>query len=393
MPSLGADMESGVLVEWLKKPGDEVHRGDVIAEVETEKGVIEVEVFEDGIVDELIAEEGERAAVGAPLAKIRAPGEEAAEPEKEEEKKKAREEKPAKARPGAREPTRRRISPAARRHAEELGVDLDRVTGSGPDGAVIVEDVEKAAQEAKPAEKPAEKPKEKPPEKEKKKAAVDLEAMRDAIGAAMARSNREIPHYYVATTIDMTPVLNWLEAFNKDRSPAERMLPVVPVMKAAAHCLRDVPQLNGHYVDGEHKQPETVDLGAAVALRGGGLVAPAIFEADLLSLEGLMTKLRDLTGRVRAGRMRQTELTGASFTVTSLGEGGVESMMPIISPPQVGILALGSIVERPWVVDGMIGPRQVMHVTLAGDHRASDGRHGARFLEKLTRYLEDPERL
>lgn len=424
MPALGADMEKGTIVTWLKQPGEAVKRGELIAEVETEKGVIEVESFDDGVVDRLVVPEGRVAKVGEVLAMIRGEGEAAApspaeKPEKEKAKPQPKPRKTVAAKPEeaiARKPTkkkeegeavpvpgRKRVSPAARRRAGQLGVDVKTLTGSGPDGVVTLADVEKAAQApSRPAPKPKEKAaKAKKAEKAEapraakpaKEGGIDLEAMRHAIAATMARAKREIPHYYVSTTIDMTAVLDFLQDLNKDRSPADRLLPLVLVMKAAALTLKRVPNLNGRYGEEGLEQSEAIHMGTAIALRGGGLVAPAIFDLDQLSLADIMEKLRDLSARVRAGRMRRTELTGGTFTVTSLGEGGVEAMTPIISPPQVGILALGSIVERPWVVDGKVLPRRVMHATVAGDHRASDGRHGARFLELLTAQLQEPEKL
>ena len=191
----------------------------------------------------------------------------------------------------------------------------------------------------------------------------------------------------------MEASLSWLEAYNKEKAPADRLLALVLVMKAAGLALKHVPNLNGQYGENGLEKSEHVHMGTAIALRGGGLVNPAIFDIDQLPLPDLMAQLKDLSGRVRQGRMRRTELTEGTFTVTSLGEGGVEMMTPIISPPQVGILAMGSIIERPWVVDGKVVPRRLVHLTLAGDHRASDGRHGAHFLEIVTSLLQEPEKL
>lgn len=379
MPSLGSDMQSGVLVEWLKHPGDRLKRGDLIAVIETDKGAIEIEAFQDGVIDTLVAHEGERKNVGDVLAILDVEGEAPAVAISAESVPAASSAPAAQASTPA--TTRRRVSPAARKRAEELGVEIELVEGTGRDGAVTSEDVERAAA-ARAARG-----------QETRRAGPDVAAMRRAIASAMTRANREIPHYYVSTTVDIEPVLDWLERHNAGLPPGERILPTVPIIRAAALALRQVPELNGFYGESGFEAARSVNVGVAIALRGGGLVAPAIFDSETHPLPQLMDRLRDLTGRVRAGRMRQQELTGATFTVTSLGEGGVEMMVPIISPPQVGILGVGSIVERPWASQGWISARHVVTLTLAGDHRASDGRSGARVLELISRSLERPETL
>lgn len=377
MPFLGADMEGGTVVEWLKQPGDGVSHGEIITVIETEKGAIEIEVFEDGILREITAAVGEFRGVGDVLATIEGEGGLAAPRPEAAPKKAAPVVAPSKPYHG-----RARVSPAARRRAEEIGVDIAQVKGSGRGGAVTIADVESAAKGAK-AEGEAAAPRK----------GIDIARMRTAIAAAMARSKREIPHYYVSATIDVTAMTSWLSARNEEMSVTERVLPVVPLVKAAALALRQVPALNGLWSDDAFHESADINLGVGIALRGGGLAAPAILGTDGLSIDDLMAKLRDLTGRVRAGHMRGSEIGGATFTVSSVGEGNVESLTPIIYPPQVGILGIGSISERPWVVDGDVCARQLVTATLAGDHRASDGRVGARFLELFDRLLQEPEAL
>jgi len=390
MPSLGADMEAGTLVEWKMRPGDHVKRGDVIAEVETDKGVVEVEIFEDGVIDEILVQPSQKVPVGTVLALLRTNGAPAA---------------PVVERPAILATRERiRVSPVARRLAADLGVDLATVQGSGPHGAIERADVEQAAaaeSRCREGQRLAEKaptPAPPPPTEARPTvapvAAVDFQAgMRRAIASAMARSNRDIPHYYLETRIDMSRALRWLEAENQKRSIQDRLLPAVLLLKAVARALGDVPELNGYWLDDRHQPQEAIHIGFAIALRQGGLVTPAIHHVDLKSLDELMEALRDLISRVRAGRLRSSELTDATITVTNLGDMGVETVYGVIYPPQVALVGFGRIVEQPWAEGGMLGIRPVLTATLAGDHRATDGRRGAQFLEALNRYLQEADKL
>lgn len=377
MPSLGADMEAGTLVEWKVKPGDRVKRGDIIAEVETAKGIIEVEVFEEGIVDQILVHPDSQVPVGTVLATIRSEG-----------RSPVLEQPAAVSPPVAATGERLRVSPLARKLAAELGVDLTTVQGTGPHGAIERVDVERAAAEKKGAVRAA------APSPAARPAAPDFRiAMRRAIAAAMSRSNREIPHYYLQTRIDMSHALQWLELENRKRPIQGRLLPAVLLIKAVARALRDVPELNGYWIDGRHQPQQEVHIGFAVALREGGLVVPAIHHADLKSLDELMGVLRDLIPRVRAGRLRSSELTDATVTVTNLGDLGVETVYGVIYPPQVALVGFGKITEQPWAAQGMLGVRPIVTATLAADHRATDGHRGAQFLESLARYLQEPATL
>ena len=372
MPSLGADMDSGTLVEWLKKPGDRVRRGDIIAVVETQKGAIEIEVFQTGVVETLLTEPGRKIAVGAPMAFIRGDGEKAAAAVVAPSRPAARAQKPAPAVPpraiAAPPIGGLRVSPAARRRAEELRVALDKLTGTGPEGSVTFADVERAAKIAPSAAK----------------------GIREVIGSAMARSKREIPHYYLGQTVDLDPALTWLAAENARRPVPERLLYGVLLLRAVAHALRDHLDFNGFWVDGGFRRSEKIHLGVAISLRQGGLIAPAIHDADSLSLSQLMTALRDLVSRARKGGLRSSELSDPTITVTSLGEEATELVFPVIYPPQVAIVGFGTVQERPWVVAGTVRPRRVILASLAGDHRVSDGHQGARFLAAIARRLQEP---
>lgn len=397
-------MEAGTLVVWNVQPGDRVKRGDIIADVETDKGIIEVEVFEDGVIDQLLVQPGTQVPVGMVLAIIRAAGAlavgVAAAPERVPAEvvptvppgrpEDRHPPTPSQGQPAA--PGRRlRVSPLVRRLATELGVDLSTVQGTGPAGAIERADVERAASAQKLA---AEAPVAPPAAPPAPPAGAEFQlGMRRAIAAAMARSNREIPHYYLQTRIDMSRALRWLEAENQQRPITDRLLPAVLLLKAVARALGDVPALNGYWLEDRLQPQEAVHIGFAIALRQGGLVAPAVHHADLKSLDELMAVLRDLIPRVRAGRLRSSEMTDATITVTNLGDLGVETVYGVIYPPQVALVGFGKILEQPWAENGMLGVRPILTATLAADHRATDGSQGARFLEALNRALQEAAQL
>jgi pyruvate dehydrogenase E2 component (dihydrolipoamide acetyltransferase) len=375
MPSLGADMADGTLLEWLVEPGAFVHRGDVVAVVDTDKAAIEVEVFEDGIVDELLVAPGTRVPVGTPLARLAVPA-------------------------GA-EPSRHvRASPLARRRAAELGVELSALAGSGPDGVVTVGDVVHAPSAA--SSDAVASPAQHDPASVTHQAAVPpsraeagdrTAAMRRATAALMARSKREIPHYYLSTTIDMTAVTTWLRDVNAARPVDARLVPAALLLKAAAVATRATPDLNGFWVDDHLEVSDRVHLGVAVSLRPSGLVAPAILDADTLDVDTLMQRLKDLVTRARAGRLRQQEMASPTITVTNLGDNGVEAVYGVIYPPQVALVGFGRVGDRAVARDRMLGVRACVTATLAGDHRASDGHRGARYLTALDELLQKPEAL
>jgi pyruvate dehydrogenase E2 component (dihydrolipoamide acetyltransferase) len=368
MPMLGADMEAGTLVKWLKRPGDIIKRGDIVAVVDTAKGAIDIEAFEDGVLQDIRVAPGESVPVGTVLAMIRGVGEPSA---------------PVPPAPSAHV----RASPAARRIAAEAGVDLAHVVGTGPEGAITREDVERAAATPPAVPVPPAATAAAPP------AADRAVAMRAAIAAAMARSKREIPHYYLSTSIDMKASLEWLHRTNLERPMEDRLLLIALLIKSVALALREVPELNGYWVDGALRASSAVHVGSAIALRGGGLVAPAVHDADKKDLPTLMHGIRDLVARARAGSLRSSELADPTITVTNLGEQGVDAAFGIIYPPQVAIVGFGRVAERPWVVNGNVEPRSVLTVTLSADHRASDGHRGGVFLGAIDRWLQTPEKL
>jgi pyruvate dehydrogenase E2 component (dihydrolipoamide acetyltransferase) len=429
MPSLGSDMVSGTLIEWRVKPGDRVRRGDIIAVVDTDKAAIEIEVFEDGVVEQLLVEPGQTVAVGTVMAIIRSEAGGAAPPEAipaaagAAERVSARQaiEIPlglAEPRPVERvtplQPPpeagaeRIKASPYARKLAAVNSIDLSVLRGTGPGGAISATDVERAIAMVKAeipretlapsiAEMPPAVPQEAVPPAPpiiERPAVTDYQAgMRRAIAAAMARSNREIPHYYLQMRIDMSRTLRWLESENLKRPIQERILSVVPLIKAVALALGDVPELNGYWIDDRHQPQEAINIGFAISLRQGGLITPALLQVDLKNLDELMGALRDLITRTRAGKLRSSEMTDATTTVTSLGDLGVETVYGVIYPPQVALVGFGKVMEQPWAESGMLAVRPVLTATLAADHRATDGRRGAQFLDALNRYLQEPSRL
>jgi pyruvate dehydrogenase E2 component (dihydrolipoamide acetyltransferase) len=217
--------------------------------------------------------------------------------------------------------------------------------------------------------------------------------MRRAIAAAMARSKREIPHYYLGTHIDVSRALAWLQAENLKRPVTERLLYSVLLLKVVALAVHEIPEMNGFWVDGAFKPSEAVHIGVAISLRQGGLIAPAIHDLDKKSLDEIMVNLRDLVKRVRAGVLRSSEIADATITVTSLGEQGVEAVFGIIYPPQVALVGFGKVTEQPWAANGMVGAKPVIMATVAADHRASDGHRGGLFLAAIDRLLQEPEKL
>lgn len=353
LPSLGADMDEGKLLEWKVKPGDKVKRGDVVAVVDTSKAAVDVEIWEEGTVQELLVEPGKTVPVGTVLARLASPGEVA----------------PATA-------ERPRISPAARKRAEELGIDVAKLKGTGPGGAATVEDVERARPAAPAA------------------AAPERQAeMRKAIAAAMSRSKREIPHYYLSETIPMLRATEWLARENEKRPVTGRILMAVLQLKAVALALKGFPDLNGVWRESVYRPSEAVHAGVAISLRGGGLVAPAIHDVPKLGLDELMKSLADLVRRARAGSLKSSEMSDPTVTVSNLGEGGVEAIFPIIYPPQVAIVGFGRVASRPWAEGEALRALPTVVASLSADHRVSDGHRGALFLAELARLLQEPEKL
>ena len=382
MPSLGADMEDGTLIEWRKKPGDLVKRGDIIAEIETQKGLIEIEIFEEGKVDQLLLQVGDKVKVGTTIAVINDGAESL--PQQKPAIEIPETIKPDETKPMDMESAheslshRIKISPLARRMAEDSGIQIGDLTGTGEGGAITREDVEMAiSAQTSTTEKPI--------------SPVDPGVgIRLAVAAAMSKSNREIPHYYLESRIDMRNALAWLSETNVKRSPKDRLLPVVLYIKAAALALKQCPELNAEWKNGLILKKE-INIGFVVSLKAGGIIVPAIHNADRKSLDQLMADLNDLIPRARNLKLRSSELSDSTFTLTSIGESGADTLYGIIYPPQTGLIGIGRISEQPWAENGMLDVRSCVSVTLAADHRASDGLSGSRFLSAFNQFLQKPE--
>lgn len=434
MPSLGADMQEATLVKWLVKPGDRIKRGQVIGEVDTAKGVIDLECFQEGVVENMLVNEGQTVPVGYALLSLATDDQplascasesasslinkqgvghsieqtsqknETAVPELVEKgtlqntirtaaDQTSREKKSLESAQkieiteistgsvGAANATSQpKASPLARRRAAELGIDLATVTTARVDHTIGVEDVERAAARRTTVATG------RGPD-------ASRVALRTAIAAAMSKSKSEIPHYYLQTSINMQKALVWLEQENKKRSLNDRLLPALLLIKAVARALVEVPQLNGYWVDGHLRQSDKVHVGFAIAMKGGGLVAPAIHDVGVKSIDQLRSDLYDLIPRARVGRLRSSEMTDATITITNMGDLGGESVFGIIYPPQVALVGFGKVLDRPWVEAGELCIRPIVTASLSADHRATDGLIGARFLDSLGQLLQEPQSL
>jgi pyruvate dehydrogenase E2 component (dihydrolipoamide acetyltransferase) len=377
LPSLGADMESATLTEWLKKPGEQVRHGEPLATVETTKGLIDIESYDDAQVLEHLVQPGTKVPVGAPLARLEIAGASQAPPAPVRSQPAAAPAAAVAAAVSAPSPqaAHARISPAARRRAHELGVPLETLVRSAASGVVHVADVEKLVPpiSVAPSDPRA--------------------AMRASIGVAMARSKREIPHYYLSHALDFGPARDWLISHNAPLAVKDRLIEAVLITKAVALAAARIEGFNGYFRDGRFESSARVHTGAAIAVRGGGLVAPALLDANQKDLPTLMREFSALVTRVRAGHMRSGEFTAATITVTSLGADGVDVLFPIINPPQVAIIGSGAIRELPWTQSGQCVVRPVLTLSLGADHRVTDGRLGARFLRAIAELLAHPELL
>jgi pyruvate dehydrogenase E2 component (dihydrolipoamide acetyltransferase) len=403
MPALGADMDEGRLDEWRIQPGDTVTRGQIVAVVETTKAAVEIECWHEGVVDRLLVPVGETVAVGTPLATLLEPGESpgaaapATAPAAESVAAPAFTEAPTPHPTATDAPIGHRlwVSPVARRTAAALGVDLKKVDGTGPQGAITLHDVEHAAATAhhetpKPPPPPSAPEPGAAPKSAAEKARERGAAMRASIAAAMSRSKREIPHYYLADEIIMDTALAWLTEQNAGRPITERLLPAVLQLKAVALATVRFTEFNGFWRDDHFEPANGTHVGVAISLRGGGLVAPAIHDVAEKPLGELMEDLTDLVARARAGSLRSSEMSDPTITVTNLGEKGVDSVFGVIYPQQVAIVGFGRPAQRVVVVDGGIRVATTVHSSLAADHRASDGARGALFLTEINRLLQQP---
>jgi len=411
MPRLSDTMEEGRIGRWLKREGDSFREGDVIAEIETDKATMEFQAYDDGTVLRIIVDDGETAALGAPIAIVGEAGEEVADAPAEKEPAAAAEPEPATsgsdpnvaAAPPAPAPQGNgkaevlRVSPIARRMADTAGLDLRSLAGkgSGPDGRIVKADVERALQGATPVPgtdvAPAPEPRppavSAPGEGDEVR---ELSPMLKAVARRMTESKTTVPHFYVSSEIDMTRALQLRKELNEALADSGEKVSVNDlIVRASAQALVQHPQAHRSYVDGTHVYHAHAHVGIAVAL-DDGLIVPVLRDADTKSLRQIAVEARDLAERARAGKLRQREIEGGTFTVSNMGMLGVSAFAAIINPPESTILAVSATIQRPVVRDGAVAVGDIMSVTLSCDHRACSGADGARLLQTVKRHLEAP---
>jgi pyruvate dehydrogenase E2 component (dihydrolipoamide acetyltransferase) len=366
MPRVDAGMREGTILDWLKKEGDSVRKGDPLAKVEGEKVVFDVEAPVSGVLKELLVTEGTTISVGQPIAIIAEEGEEA--PKEMEVSVEAPPEK------------RIRASPAARRIAREHGLDLTKIKGNGPEGMIVEKDVLHAIS----AEKP-----EVPPSFEIVEV-IPLTGMRKTIADRMVYSYRTAPHVAITMEVDMTEALKLHQTIEKIRGVDIPLTPLLTTVTALA--LKHHPIMNSVLERDQIKIIKNINIGVAVALEDG-LIVPVVHDADKKDLIEIASLVRELIEKARKRELSIEELRGGTFTITNLGGFGVDIFTPIINPPQTAILGVGKIMERAKVVDKQIRAAPIITLTLVFDHRVVDGAKAAQFLKEIKELLEDPYKL
>lgn len=416
MPRLSDTMEEGTLGRWLKHEGEPIEKGEIIAEIQTDKANMELEAYQGGVLKQILVQEGETVPIGETIAIIGTGDESdagrqtparrekagpAAMPEEPQEEPAAAE--PETARTAAPSPNgvreapatgpqgRIKASPLARRIAQELGVDLASVKGTGPNGRINRADVEKAA-EAQPAaatvQAPAEQPAPAPqPAAAPKGETQPLTRMQSIVAQRMVQSKTQAPHIYVTVEIDMAKAMQLREDINALGDQKISFNDIV--VKGCALALRSQPVVNSSFVDGGIRRNPQISVGVAVALEGG-LIVPVVRNADQKLLRQIAAETRALAQKARENKLTAEDLSDGTFTVSNLGMYGVEEFGAIINQPESAILAVGAIVEKPVVEHGQIAVGHRMRVTLSCDHRVVYGAHAAEFLGELKRLLESP---
>ena len=412
MPQMGADMVEGTLLRWIKHEGDRVERGEIIAEIETDKANVEIEAFESGVFRKTLAAEGDVVPVGGVIAIIAGAGDDISQyadattadaaalpvssavpvPTPAAAGTTAKtpatsEPAPAMATPGATSVGRVRVSPVARHLAEERGIDVRSLHGSGPDGRIIRRDVEAElsaggagttrAAAARSTQQPA---------------ATNFAAMskmRQAIARRMAQSKREAPHYYLLADVDMTDAFSIRTQLNETLAADAHASINDLIVRACAMALQAFPEMNVTVAGDQITRQDAQHICIAIAL-DDGLIAPAIVDAGHKTLIELAAAAKDLVARAKGGRLRPDEMNNGTFTITNLGAYGIEALIGIIQPPQTAILGVGTVADQPAVRDGAIVVRKTMKVALSADHRITDGAYGAQFLAEIKRLIEHP---
>ena len=409
MPQMGYDMQEGRIVKWLKKEGDLVERGEDVAELETDKAVVPMPASSAGVLRKILVEEGTMVPVGQAIGIMTAP-EEALPADLEELVKGPAASAPpepqptttapsaAPAAPAAAPSTEVRASPLARRLAQEKGIDLSQVTGTGPRGRITEKDVQALEEQTKaapaPAPAPASTPSVEAPVEAGTPQIIELSRMRQAIARLTVRSKQEIPHFYVSAGIDMTMALTMRQQLNTTLEAQEIRVSVNDlIVKACALTLPRFPAFNASFRGDKLEVHPTVNIGIAIDLEDRGLIVPAIPRCESRSLAEIAQASRDLAERARADRLNADEYSGSTFSVSNLGMFDVDNFVAIIHPPNSAVLAVGTVRQQPVVREGAITVAQVMQATLSVDHRVADGAGAARFLGEVKRLLENPVNL
>ena len=415
MPRLSDTMEEGTIGRWLVHEGDAFAAGDVLAEIETDKATMEFQAYDAGTVLRILVSDGETVALGAPIAIVGAEGESADEaasagngattppPEPEPEAKAAPARKPSKSSPKAKRAAGNgsgaaaalRVSPIARRMADEAGIDLAAMAGrgSGPEGRVVKADVERLIASGEPTGQVASATPSAAQSAPVDAELRDLTPMLKAVATRMTQSKQTVPHFYVESEIDMTRALQLRAELNSGLANSGDKISVNDlIVRASALALMQHPQAHRSYVDGKHAYHAHANIGIAVAL-DDGLIVPVLVEADTKSVREISRETRDLAGRARSGKLKQPEIEGATFSVSNLGMFDVANFEAIINPPESAIIAVGATVDRPAVVDEEIVVRKIMRVTLSCDHRACSGADGAKLLQTIKQLLQSPSLL
>ena len=443
MPRLSDTMSEGTVGRWLKQPGDKIEKGDIVAEIETDKATMELEAFESGTLQQILVPEGQTVPIGTPIGMIgngAAPAAPASTPaapaaapanapteeggaeatprttnEAQQQTGQAATQQTVSAPPAAEgangqtEGDRIKASPIARRLAEQHGVDLSKVQGTGPGGRILKENVEAAvgtAQQAvsaapapaaptpAPAAAPAPAAPAPAPAPTPAGEVTPMSRMRRAIARAMTDSKPGVPHIYITSEIDMAEAMRLRKQINDSGAAAVKISPNDMVVKAAAKALAKFPQINSSYATTADNQPGVIahpqiNVSVAVAT-DSGLLAPAVRDADKKSIGTIAAEVRDMAGRAREGKIKPNELEGATFQTSNLGMFDVVDFVSIITVPQAASLSIGAIRQIPVVRDGQIVIGEIMNVTLSVDHRVADGAVAAQFLQELKRLLQSP---
>ncbi|MGD8552758.1 MAG: dihydrolipoamide acetyltransferase family protein [Anaerolineales bacterium] len=412
MPKLGFDMAEGVLVRWVIGVDESVEKGEVLAEIETDKATVEVEASVGGTVLKHIVEEGTPVPVGEPIAVIGEQGEEVdldklgvGEPVKSEQQAPAEAEKEPHTETAQQTPERSeessdegqypdgvKATPVARRIAEDNKINLQQLSGSGPGGRVVKADVEQAIQSGLPTAEgeTARRPALSIPAGERRETErVPVSKLRKTIGSRMARSKQELPHFYVTIDLDAGPVMDLRKQINEALPEDEKISVNDFLVKASGLALREFPNLNASLDGDEIVRHGQVNVGIAVAV-DEGLLTVVARDADLKPLRTLSSEIRAMVDRTREGKVRPDDVEGSTFTVSNLGMFDVDHFIAIINPPEAAILAIGSVREEPAFVDGEILPVRRLKVTLSADHRVTDGAEAARWLQVFREYIESP---